>query len=161
MSANNATVPLVTRKPSKKEAQILILAMSTYCDGTGQEKEKDGSTRPGWRDFERIFAETLGGIAPENKDVFDVAVPVTKNSKNFLGVSLKSKHLSRSSAINDLEQDGRVHMEMANSPAKFWTALFDKGIREADFTKMKKTRNCRRDRFRGCHKMALRSQNKI
>jgi hypothetical protein len=29
-------------------------------------------------------------------------------------------------------------MELANSPAKFWDALFEKGIREADFTAMRR-----------------------
>ena len=66
--------PLINRAPTPDETKLLMLAMSTYRDGTGQEREKDGSTRPGWRDFERIFAEILGGSAPENKDVFDVVV---------------------------------------------------------------------------------------
>lgn len=130
-------VPLIERSPTDDEATILMLAMSTYCDGTGQEREKDGSTRPGWRDFERIFAEVLGGFGPENKDIFDVVVPAGANSNEYFGISLKSKHLSRASAIGDLEDGGRVHMELANSPAKFWEALFQKRVKEADFTAMK------------------------
>lgn len=134
---SHLTIPLIERNPTDKETTMLMLAMSTFCDGTGQEREKDGSTRPGWRDFERVFAETLRGFAPENKDIFDVVVPAGVNSNNYYGLSLKSKQLSRAGAIGDLEDGGRVHMELANSPAKFWEALFEKGIREADFTNMK------------------------
>lgn len=129
-------IPLVNRQPTEDEAKLIMLAMSTYRDGTGQEREKDGSTRPGWRDFERIFAEVLKGKAPENKDIFDVVVPAGPDTPKCYGVSLKSKQLTRVSAIEDLEEDGRVHMELANSPAKFWEALFVKGMREADFTSM-------------------------
>jgi hypothetical protein len=129
--------PLINRDPTTDEAKLLMLAMSTYRDGTGQEREKDGSTRPGWRDFERIFAEVLGGSAPENKDVFDVVVPAGPDTPVCFGVSLKSKQLARVSAIEDLEENGRVHMELANSPAKFWEAIFNRGFREAHFTEMK------------------------
>lgn len=128
------TTPFVDRDPTSSEATILMLAMSTYRDGTGQERESDGSTRPGWRDFERVFAEVLSGKAPENKDVFDVVVHGDPESNEYYGISLKSKQLARKSAIGDLEYGGRVHMELANSPAKFWAALYQKGIREADYT---------------------------
>jgi hypothetical protein len=133
----DSPVPLVTVAPTQKDTTMLMLAMSTYCDGTGQEREKDGSTRPGWRDYERVFTEVLKGFGPENKDVFDVVVATHNADSDAYGISLKSKHLSRKSAIGDLEANGRVHMEMANSPAKFWAALFNKGVREDDFTNMR------------------------
>lgn len=131
-------IPFIDRTPTNDEVELFRLAMSTFQDGSGQEREKDDSTRPGWRDFERIFSELLGGRGSENKEIFDVVVASEEDDKTDVGLSIKSKQLSRVSAIADLEFEGRVYMEVANSPAKFWYALSQKGISEQDFRNKKK-----------------------
>lgn len=127
------SIPFVTRPPTVAETELLRLAMSTFCDGSGQTREADSTTRPGWRDFERVIAAILKGKAPENKEVFDVVVPSTRRRNVEYGISIKSKELSRASAIGDLDSGGRVYMELSNSPAKFWDALREKGLTERHF----------------------------
>ncbi len=65
------SVAFVTRPPAETEVEQIRLAMSAFCDGSGMIMQSDGSTLPGWRDFERLLAGVLGGFAPEGKDVFD------------------------------------------------------------------------------------------
>ncbi|MAZ30097.1 hypothetical protein CL655_02315 [bacterium] len=127
------SIPYIERNPTNDEVLQMQLAFSTFCDGSGQERDGNGMTRAGWRDIERIFAEILGGKANENKHIFDVLVPDSDNEDIIYGISLKSKQISRASAIEDLEEEGRVHMEIANSPAKFWAELTKAGISESDF----------------------------
>ncbi|MHC1699868.1 MAG: hypothetical protein AB9900_02670 [Humidesulfovibrio sp.] len=125
-------IQYITRQPTDDEVNLMKLAMSTFCDGSGQEREKDGGTRPGWREFERIVAELLGGYGPENKNVFDVVVQSSTNPDVFYGVSLKSKQLS-GKAFGALGTSSRVYMELCNSPAKLWDPLNEKGYYAADF----------------------------
>lgn len=127
------SVAFVTRPPAENEIEQIRLAMSTFCDGSGMIMQSDGGTLPGWRDFERLLAAILGGFAPEGKDVFDIIVPSSDRKNVDYGISVKSKELSRRSAIADLEADGRVYMELANSPAKFFAALHAVGLNEDDF----------------------------
>ncbi len=122
----------VDREPTQDETQLLELAFSTFCDGSGMTKEGEYS-RPGWRDFERAIGEVLGGTTPEGKQVFDVFVPDAQAANVDVGLSIKSKELTRKHAIGDLESGGRVYMELANSPAKFWASLSKQGIEESDF----------------------------
>lgn len=122
----------IDRDPTQDETQLLVLAFSTFCDGSGMTKEGEHS-RPGWRDFERAIGEVLGGTMPEGKQVFDVFVPDAKLRNCDVGLSIKSKELSRKNAIGDLATSGRVYMELANSPAKFWADLSKQGIVESDF----------------------------
>lgn len=88
-------------------------------------KKKGGATLPGWRDVERTVADILGGVAPEDKDVFDVIVA---DGGSDLGFSVKCKNLTRATALEDLSNGGRVYMELSNSPAKFDAALSAAGI---------------------------------
>lgn len=127
------SAPFITRPPTPDELEYIRLAFSTFCDGSGMTMLENGQTVPGWRDIERALAATLGGIAPEGKQIFDVFLPSTENPAVVYGVSAKSKELSRKTAIADLEGDGRVYMEMANSPAKFWALLRPTGVTESDF----------------------------
>ncbi|QCC86795.1 hypothetical protein DDIC_13075 [Desulfovibrio desulfuricans] len=120
------SIPFLTRKPNSRELERLRLSMSVFRDGSGQERESDNSSRPGWRDFERIFADILAGYANENKEIFDVVVSSTAHINNTYGISLKSKELSRASALEDLENAGRVYMELCNSPAKLWEPIVQK-----------------------------------
>jgi hypothetical protein len=124
------SVAFVSRAPSPDEAARLGLALSTFCDGSGMTRLADGSTLPGWREVERVVAEILGGHGAENKGIFDVMVPSTTHANVDYGFSIKSKELSRVTAIGDLDSGGRVYMELANSPAKFWAALKAEGISE-------------------------------
>lgn len=127
------SVPFVTRDPTLAEMERLRLVCSTYCDGSGMVTVRGGMTIPGWRDFERAFAAVFGGSAPEGKQVFDVFFPSSSRPGVVYGASLKSKQLSRAAAIGDLASTGRVFMELANSPAKFFAALRSKGITEQHF----------------------------
>ena len=129
------TVAFVNRAPTQKEIERWRLIMSTFNDGTGQERDKNGDTRLGWRDIERVAAIMLGGNGGEDKKVFDVIVSDPENPEKYYGISVKSKELSRKSAIEDLSTDGRVYIELCNSPAKLWDPLKQQGIEESDFKK--------------------------
>lgn len=129
----NYLIPFVNRPPRVHEVEQLRLALSTFQDGSGQERDSAGNTRAGWRDMERVFAELLCGRAPENKELFDIVVPSGNEKGVIYGVSVKSKELSRVSAIGDLSSTGRVYMELCNSPAKLWEPVTSLGISEADF----------------------------
>ena len=124
-------IQFVTRPATPKELTQLKLLMSTYTDGSGYEKNPDGTTRPGGRDLERIIAEWVGGTAPEGKSIFDITVSSSDKS-SIHGISVKSKGFSKQK-FTDLNTDGRVYMELCNSPAKLWEPLKLKGIFEDDF----------------------------
>jgi hypothetical protein len=97
--------------------------LSTFRDGSGTEREPDGSTRPNWRQIERVFAELFtGGPPPENKGIFDVAAPSLDDPRLFYGLSIKSKQLPKRQ-FDRLAVDARTYMEIANSPAKLFDAL--------------------------------------
>lgn len=130
------SIQFVSRAPTPQELTRLKLLMSTYTDGSGYEKNADGTTRPGWRDFERIVAEWVGGSAPEGKSIFDITVPSTINNSVY-GISVKSKGFSKNK-FSALLSDGRVYMELCNSPAKLWEPLKLKGIFEDDFENLRK-----------------------
>jgi len=104
--------------------------MSTFRDGSGQ---YGAGAWPGWRDFERVIAEALNAFAPEDKGIFDIYVRSTQDENTDYGISIKSKQLDRASALEDLEAEGRVHMELCNSPAKLWGSLTKLELEEADF----------------------------
>ena len=127
------SIPFLTREPSVCEIERLRLLMSVFRDGSGQERERDNTSRPGWRDLERVFADFLAGHANENKEIFDVIVSSTDQRNKAYGISLKSKELSRASALEDLENNGRVYMELCNSPAKLWGPLKELQLTEEIF----------------------------
>jgi hypothetical protein len=122
-----------TRPPTAEEDKRLRLLLSTYRDGTGNQREKDNTTRANWREIERCICELLSGGGGEDKHIFDlIARDDAKDSVGY-GFSVKSKQLS-SSAFSRLDIDSRVYMEIANSPAKFWAAIKSQhGYTEADF----------------------------
>lgn len=113
--------------------------MSTFNDGSGQERDADGNTRLGWRDIERVAAYMLKGTGGENKNIFDVLVTPDINPYMRYGISVKSKGLT-TKALNELSSHGRVYMELCNSPAKLWKPLIDRGFRETDFTERRHAR---------------------
>jgi hypothetical protein len=121
-----------TRNPTIREDLIFSLLLSTFRDGTGNQREPDGSTRASWREIERCVAELLNAVGGEDKGIFDV-VATDPTAPIAYGFSVKSKQLSRTT-VDTLDSGGRVYMEIANSPAKFWdeiTRVY--GLNEAHF----------------------------
>jgi hypothetical protein len=131
------SVAFASRNPSKQEVEQLRLVLSTFRDGSGMIAVGD-ETFPGWRDFERAVAAVLGGKAPETKGVFDVVVPSTQTKATDYGLSIKSKALTLKGGLTNLAKDGRVYMELANSPAKFLKALEKIDFKEANFKAKKR-----------------------
>lgn len=107
--------PFRDRPPSGEELRDIILALSTYRDGSGQQVAA-GHSQPGWRDFERATASALGGECPENKGVFDVVVEVDDGLP--YGLSLKTSAM----------RSGFILMELHNSYAKAWAWLNERSI---------------------------------
>lgn len=131
------SIAFINRQPTQNELDRWKLIMSTFNDGSGQERDKSGGTRLGWRDIERVVSVMLGGNGGEDKQLFDVVIQEHADPNKYYGVSVKSKELSRRSALEDLETNGRVYMELCNSPAKLWGPLKEKGINESDFSSRK------------------------
>src|SRR5205823_12611324 len=112
-------VAFIDRSPTGSETEQHRLALSSFRDGSGWEREEGGTTVAGWRQLERVVAEVFGGAAQENKGVFDVILPSDSSPNTDYGISVKSKELSRRTAIADLlDGTGRLYLELANSPAK-------------------------------------------
>jgi hypothetical protein len=111
-----------TRNPTESETKYIRALLSTFRDGSGNQSECDGSTRAGWREIERCIGEAVLGPASENKHIFDVIAPDDLIKNVFYGLSIKSKQLSRRNLLS-LSTTGRVYMEIANSPAKFWAEI--------------------------------------
>lgn len=112
---------LSSNGPSANELERLRLALSVFQDGSGWESinktKKHGGDRiyyAGYRQFERAVADVFGGIAPENKGVFDVFVPLLGTDMHF-GVSCKM----RGELNNALKDEGRVYIEMSNAAGEF------------------------------------------
>lgn len=107
--------------PSARELEHLRLALSVFQDGSGWESIKNnrrqGGVRQyyaGYRQFERIIADVLGGVAPENKGIFDVFVPINGTDTHY-GISCKM----RNQLNGALRPAGRVYIEMSNAAGKF------------------------------------------
>jgi hypothetical protein len=126
-----------TRNPTDKETNHIRALMSTFRDGSGNQSEPDGTTRASWREIERCIAEVVLGPASENKHIFDVIAPDSINPSIFYGLSIKSKELGKKEFLN-LSNTGKVYMEIANSPAKFWADVTARhGYTERDFNQIK------------------------
>jgi hypothetical protein len=97
------------RPLSDSEREILRLALSSFRDGSGQTYLR-GQSWPGFRDYERSLAAVLGGVTPENKGVFDVAVSTTDG----LPFGISCKMAAFPPAGNQCS-----FMELSNSSAKF------------------------------------------
>ncbi len=106
---------------TQEELERLRLALSIFQDGTGWETmkrpKKQGGGRiyyPGFRQFERMVADVFNGIAPENKGIFDVFLPVN-DTDTYYGISCKM----RAELDKALKDNGRVYIEMSNAAGKF------------------------------------------
>ncbi|MEO8111964.1 MAG: hypothetical protein ABI594_18085 [Ginsengibacter sp.] len=102
-----------------KQVEQIRLLMSTYQDGTGQLRVKDGRTLPNWRDFERSVATTFKGYAFENKGFLDVVIKGEEiNDEGNIGISCKMRN-TYSSYISS----GNINLELSNAYNKFWAEL--------------------------------------
>ena len=119
--------PFAHRDPTEGEVELFRLLLSTFQDGSGQLKGKSG-TLPGWRDYERTIAEITGGVAPEDKGIFDVLVSKATTSEHFVGLSGKMRQ-----ELRRIDRDGRVTIELSNSARKMWEALGEHGMTTADY----------------------------
>lgn len=103
------------------------LILSTYQDGTGMLAHKDGSTLPGWRDFERAVAFALDGETQESKFIFDVLLPISNGHTKY-GISCKMRR-----ELDRIDCDGRVTIEISNSAGKFWDYLNSQGVNQTNY----------------------------
>jgi hypothetical protein len=123
-----------TRPASAEELKVFRLLLSIYRDGSGAERESDGTTRANWRQIERCVADLLGADTSEDKNIFDVIAQDQGDPTLWHGYSVKSKQLAARKFAN-LNDGERVYMEIANSPAKFWDAIRVKhGLDESAFS---------------------------
>lgn len=125
------TIPLIDRNPTKKEVERFRLILSTYQDGSGQQASKNGSTLPGWRDFERSVALAFNGVAQESKFIFDVLIPNPSREDIYFGISCKMRR-----TLSDTKRTGRVTLELSNSSGKFWDKLLAEGIHQQNYKTM-------------------------
>ncbi len=90
------------------EMEILRLTLSTFRDGSGQ--QLIWGSMPNSRDYERALAAVVNGTTPENKGIFDVAVP-TDDGAPF-GISCKMVKFPPARHLCSF-------MELSNASAKF------------------------------------------
>ena len=122
-------MPLINRPPSSSEIEQLRLILSTYQDGFGMLAITGSSrTLPGWRDFERAVATVFGGVAQENKGIFDILVTSPDNVETEYGLACKMRN-----TLRDTERTGRVTMELSNASGGFWDYLNSKGYDSTNY----------------------------
>jgi hypothetical protein len=92
--------------------------LATFKDGSGNLRMPDGSYRPDWRQVERAFADVFDGKAAESKAIFDVDV-VPSDGRAPYGLSIKTSLR---------KPDGRVLLELNNSPAKMLAFALESGL---------------------------------
>ena len=105
-----ATQPIRDRPMSAKEVERLRLVLSTFRDGSGQYLRSIKGYMPDYLDFERATALVCGGTTSENKNVFDVTVPVP--GRLPFGISCK---MSSTQPVRNKSS----FTELSNSQKKF------------------------------------------
>lgn len=113
-------IPLFNRPFSEKEIEQTRLLLSTFCNGSGATNKAVDWTIPDYRDFERVVAEVCGGQTSENKDIFDVYVPVPDRLP--FGISCKM------AGPGSPADPAAAFIEMSNSSKKFTDAYRQAGI---------------------------------
>lgn len=116
----------------KNQVEQIRLLMSTYQDGSGQLRVKNGKTFPNWRDFERSVATTFKGHAFEDKGFFDVAI----NGKEIdevgnIGISCKMRN-----TLSAFTSNGSISLELSNAYNKFWAELNRNKIENIRFVRV-------------------------
>ena len=124
----------MTRPPTAGELALLKKFLATYRDGTGGNRESDGSSRADSRQIERCFAELLHGRTTESKAFYDFVVESNESGGIAVrGASIKSKQVSKLRDYAKQKATMRSYLELSNSSAKNWALCEDYGLTEADF----------------------------
>jgi hypothetical protein len=124
----------LTREPNAAELTLLRKFLATYRDGTGGNREEDGSSRADSRQIERCFAELLYGRTTENKAFYDFVVEFNENGGIAVrGASIKSKEIARLREYPQHLETMRAHLEVSNSSAKDWVLCQENGLTEDHF----------------------------
>jgi hypothetical protein len=125
----------LTRPPTATELALLKKFLATYRDGTGGNRERDGSSRADSRQIERCFAELLHGRTTESKAFYDFVVESNESGGIAVrGASIKSKQVTKLRDYAKQKAAMRSYLELSNSSAKDWALCKDYGLTEADFT---------------------------
>lgn len=124
----------LTRAPTQAELALLKKFLATYRDGTGGNRERDGSSRADSRQIERCFAELLHGRTTESKAFYDFVLESNESGGIVVrGASIKSKQLPKLRDYAKQKTTMRAYLELSNSSAKDWALCKDYGLTEADF----------------------------
>lgn len=124
----------LTRAPTANELTLLRKYLATYRDGTGGQREADGSSRADPRQIERCFAELLHGTTTENKFFYDFVIETNESGGIAVrGASIKSKEISKLLEYPRKPDSMRAHLEISNSAAKDWGLCAEHGLTEEDF----------------------------
>ncbi len=124
----------LTRPPTAGELTLLKKYLATYRDGTGGNRESDGSSRADSRQIERCFAELLHGRTTESKSFYDFVVESNESGGIAVrGASIKSKQVAKLREYTKQKATIRSYLEISNSYAKDWSLCRDYGLTVADF----------------------------
>lgn len=132
----------LTGAPKPGELALLQKFIGTYRDGTGGNRESDGSTRAEFRQIERCFAELLHGRTTENKAFYDFVVEFNEGGGVAVrGASIKSKEITDLRSYPQQRLTMRAHLELSNSNARDWALCQNSGLSEQDFRDHKHAAN--------------------
>ena len=124
----------LTRPPNAAELGLLKKFLASYRDGTGNHREKDGSSRADSRQIERCLAELLHGRTTESKAFYDFVVEFNESGGVAVrGASIKSKEIKKLKAYPQQNKTMRAHLEISNASAKDWALCQEHGLTEDDF----------------------------
>jgi hypothetical protein len=124
----------LTRAPTAAELTLLMKFLATYRDGTGGNRESDGSSRADSRQIERCFAELLHGRTTESKAFYDFVVESNESGGIAVrGASIKSKEVAKLRDYAKQKGSLRSYLELSNSNAKNLALCKDYGLTVADF----------------------------
>ena len=126
----------LTRAPTDSEQILLSKYLGSFRDGSGNNREVDGSTRADSRQIERCFAELLHGFTTESKAFYDFVVESNESGAIAVrGASVKSKEIKKLRLFKNTKDGGgmRSHLEISNSSAKDWRLCSERGLTEIDF----------------------------
>lgn len=124
----------LTRAPTSAELELLKKFLATYRDGTGGNREIDGSSRADSRQIERCFAELLHGRTTESKAFYDFVVESNESGGIAVrGASIKSKQVAKLRDYTKQKETIRSYLEISNSYAKDWSLCREYGLTVADF----------------------------
>lgn len=124
----------LTRAPSIGELSLLKKFLATYRDGTGGNRESDGSSRADSRQIERCFAELLHGRTTESKAFYDFVVESNESGGIAVrGASIKSKQVTKLRGYAAQFSAMRSYLELSNASAKDWALCKERGLSVEDF----------------------------